>query len=178
MSAPLSKVNDDLLYQLVIGNNPELAAVHHRTGTLDDVIWTRDGESTFDMWLKYYRPALERDGLTSEIDFETKHFPDTETLDNFAAANRTSKAIEVSGNLTLVDTVAFNSRQDACSSIEGCTGWWRFTQIGYNQQCTPAVMHTDYDHPKYGLMGMGHFVLLERMGYEWSVVAKDMTWIS
>ena len=160
-------MNDELLYQLVIGNNPELAAVHHTTGSLDDVIWARKGESTFDMWLKYYRPLLERDGLTSEIDYETKHFADAKTLDNFAAANSTSKPIEASGSLTLIDTDAFKSRQDACSSIEDCTGWWRFTTIGYNPQRTQAVLHTDYDHPKYGLMGMGHFVLLEQVNGQW-----------
>lgn len=171
-------MNDELLYQIVIGNNPELAAVHHRTGSLDDVIWARNGESTFDMWLKRYRRPLERDGLTSEIDYESKHFADAATLDDFATVNRNTKPIEASGGLTLVDTDAFESRQDACSSIEGCTGWWRFTQIGYNQQRTQAIMHTDYDHPNYGLMGMGHFVLLEQINGQWSVVAKDMTWIS
>ncbi|MBM79081.1 MAG: hypothetical protein CMJ78_00620 [Planctomycetaceae bacterium] len=171
-------MNDELLYQLVIGTNPELAAVHRMTGSLDDILHTRDDDTTIHSWLKYYRRSLERDGFTSETDYETKHFADTETLDNFANVNGESIAIHSACGLTLVETQEFNSHQDACSSIEGCTGWWRFTRIGYNQTQTQAVLHTDYDDPKYGLMGMGHFVLLEQLKGQWSVVAKNMTWIS
>lgn len=172
------EANDEVLYRLIIGAEPELAAVHYMTGALHDVIWARNDETPFEMWLKYYRPPLERDGFTSETDYETKHFADPETLDDFVAANRTSKLIDSSSGLTLVSTNEFKSHQDACSSIQGCTGWWRFTRIGYNQRHTQAVLHTDYDHPHYGLMGMGHFVLLEKIEDQWSVVAKNMTWIS
>jgi len=174
----LLESNDGVLYRLVIGEKPELAAVHHMTAALDDIVLTRNDETPFEMWLKYYRPPLERDGFTSETDYETKHFADAETLDNFVAANSISTPIDSSAGLALVSTNEFKSQQDACSSIKDCTGWWRFTRIGYNQLHTQAILHTDYDHPKYGLMGMGHFVLLEKIDDQWSVIAKNMTWIS
>lgn len=174
----MSQVNDEMLYRLVIGNNPELAAVHRMTGSLDDILHARNGDTTTQSWLKYYLPSLERDGFTSETDYETKLFAEIETLEHFVAVNGESFPIDSSCGLTLVETREFKSHQDACSSIDGCTGWWRFTRIGYNRKRTQAMLHTDYDHPRYGLMGMGHFVLLEQLKGQWSVVAKDMTWIS
>ena len=171
------EVNNAVLYRLVIGDKPEFAAVHHMTAALDDIIWARNDETAFEMWLKYYRPPLERDGFTSETDYETNHFADAETLDDFVAMNTISKPVDSSSGLILVNTDEFKSHQDACSSIKGCTGWWRFTGIGYNQRRTQAVLHTDYDHPKYGQMGMGHFVLLETIEDQWSVVANNMTGI-
>ena len=134
----LSQVNDEVMYQLAIGNNPELAAVHRMTGSLDDILHARDNDTTIQSWQKYYRRSLAnfRDGLTSETDYETKHFAVAETLDNFVDVNSESVAINSACGLTLVDTEEFESKQDACSSLEGCTGWWRFTQIGYNQTRT------------------------------------------
>src|SRR5262245_13805153 len=43
-----------------------------------------------------------------------------------------------------------------------CSGWWRFSRIGYNPLKTEALVHTDYNHPRYGAMGTGYFVLLRR----------------
>lgn len=172
------EANDGVLYRLVIGGKPELAAVHHMTGDLDDIIWARKDETPIDTWLKYYRPPLDRDGFKSETEYLTRHYADAETLDDFLATNTISKPIDPSIGLTLVNTSEFRSHQDACSSIKECTGWWRFTGIGYNLRHTQAVLHTDYEHPKYGLMGMGHFVLLEKTDDQWSIVAKNMTWIS
>ena len=174
----MSNPDDESLFRLVIGDSPELAAVHKTTGCLDDIIWTRDDATVFDTWQSIYRVALERDGLISELDFETKCFANSDSLDDFARASMNSRPIDPASGLTLVDTDQFGSRQEACSRVEGCTGWWRFTGVGYNQDGSQAILHTDYEHPKYSLMGTGHFVLLERVDSVWSVVAKHMTWIS
>ncbi|WP_419187324.1 hypothetical protein [Stieleria bergensis] len=77
-----------------------------------------------------------------------------------------------------MDTAKFDSKQQACSTLENCSGWWRFSRIGYNEDGTEAIVHTDYDHPKYGLMGMGYFHLLALTDGNWSILARDMTWIS
>lgn len=168
---------DELLYSLVIGGKPSLAAVHKVTASLGDVVLARGLDTTIEAWAKYYRPSLEHEGFVSESDFESKHFAETETLNNFVVANESCRSLSKEV-LTLVDTDRFDSRQAACSEISECTGWWRFSQIGYNEDHTQGLLHSDYDHPEFDLMGMGHFVLLELTNDQWTVVGKSMTWIS
>ncbi|WP_442483518.1 hypothetical protein [Aeoliella sp. SH292] len=108
----------------------------------------------------------------------TKHYADADCLDAFATANSQRCPLDALNGLNLVDTDLYPSHQDACSSVPNCTGWWRFSSIGYNASRSQAILHEDYDHPKWGLMGMGHFVLLEQSQQQWRVVAKHMTWMS
>jgi len=164
----------------LLDGNAQTAAIHFRTASVAELIEVPKSLqplSPIDLWHKYYRPPLENDGLTSELDFETKHFPQSETLDNFIRVNRDSVKLD-SNNLRLINTAEYESKQDACSTVEQCSGWWRFSRIGYNSERSEALVHTDYDHPKWGLMGTGHFVLLANDGNRWNVVAKNITWIS
>ena len=182
---PLGQIlNDDSIdadvFAVILDGNVQTAAIHNRTASVADLIEVPKSlqpASPTDLWHKYYRPPLENDGLTSELDFETKHFPKSETLDNFISVNRHSVEIE-SSSLQLINTAEYESKQDACSAISDCSGWWRFSRVGYNNDGSEALVHTDYNHPRYGLMGTGHFVLLANDGNRWNVVAKHMTWIS
>lgn len=170
---------DKTVFAAILKGDAGTAAVHHTSASVDDLFEVTDSLKPLtpnDFWTKY-RSSLETEGLTSEIDYETKLIPERETLDAFAAINQQS--ISLAGlNLNLVDTNSYDSKQDACSRIPNCSGWWRFSRIGYNRRKSEALVHTDYDHPRYGLMGMGHFVLLGHDSGLWLVVAKDMTWIS
>ena len=171
---------DPTIFAAILDDTATTAAVHHASASIDELFEVTDSLKPLtsnDLWAKYYRPPLETEGLTAEIDYETKVIPEPETLDAFVACNQQS--ISLAGlDLNLVETEAYDSKQDACSRIPDCPGWWRFSRIGYNQRKTEAMVHTDYDHPRYRLMGMGHFVLLRRESGMWHVAAKHMTWIS
>ena len=175
--------NDSIDYELfatVLGPSVPTAAIHNRTASISDLIEVPKSlqpATPLDLWYKYYRPPLEKDGLLSEADYETKYFPDTETLEDFVNANRNSLEI-ASNQLNVVDTTKYKSKQDACSKIDNCCGWWQFSRIGYNADKTEALVHADYEHPKRTLMGSGYFVLLNRAAEGWNVIARDMTWIS
>lgn len=164
----------------ILDASADTAAVHHKTACVDDLFYVRQTDlpaTPVDSWNTYFRPPLEKDGLVSEADFESRFVPETSTLDSFIQSNMTSVRID-SPWLHVVDTESFESKQVACSTIEHCSGWWRFSRIGYNENQSQALVHTDYDHPKWGLMGMGHFVLLSHDQSRWRVLAKAMTWIS
>lgn len=168
------------VFAAILNGNAATGAVHQTSASVDDLFEVTDSLKPLtpnDLWRKYYRPPLETEGLTSEIDYETKLIPGHDTLDAFVAINQQS--ISLAGlDLNLVDTNRYGSRQDACSQIPNCTGWWRLSRIGYNRRKSEALVHTDYDHPRFGLMGTGHFVLLRQDSGLWTVVAKHMTWIS
>ena len=164
----------------ILDGSAETAAVHHKTASVDDLFHVRQADlpaTPVDSWNTFYRPPLEKNGLVSEVDFESRFVPETSTLDAFIQSNMTSVRIDCP-RLHIVETELFGSKQDACSTIENCSGWWRFSRVGYNEDQSQALVHTDYDHPKWGLMGMGHFVLLSNDQSRWRVLAKDMTWIS
>jgi hypothetical protein len=171
---------DMQVYFAVLEGMEKTACVHHRTASISELCHAEGrlaAKSPDDIWEQYFRPPLEDPGLLSESDFETRHVPATATLDSFFAANRTSINLDLN-QLFLVDTENFDSKQHACTILKNCSGWWRFSRIGYNDDATEAIVHTDYEHPKYGLMGMGYFHLLTFADGGWSVLARDMTWIS
>ena len=168
------------VYFSILDRDVGTAAVHHTTASVDDLFLVRKSDfpaTPVESWNRYYRPPLETEGLVSEADCESRVFPEKSTLDAFIKANLTSVRVDYP-LLHIVDTEVFGSKQDSCSGIENCSGWWRFSNVGYNDGQTQALVHTDYEHPKWGLMGMGHFVLLSKDRYRWRVIAKDMTWIS
>jgi hypothetical protein len=171
---------DLAVFTAILNGTVRTAAVHHMSASVDELFEVTNSRKPLtpnDLWDKYYRPPLETYGLTSETDCETKVIPAPETLDAFVAINQRSTSL-AGLELNLVDTETYHSNQNACSGIPNCTGWWRFSRIGYNRRKSEALVHTDYDDPRYGLMGMGHFVLLRRDSGLWLVAAKHMTWIS
>ena len=171
---------DPEVFSVILNGSAGTAAVHYLTASMTDLIEVSRSyhpASSMDLWKKYYRPPLENDGLLSESDFETRHYPQPSTLDSFVDANIKSVELDFE-TFRLVKTEDFESKQHACSRIENCSGWWQFSRIGYNADRSEAIVHTDFDHPKRGLMGFGHFVLLAKESEQWLVVAKHMTWIS
>jgi hypothetical protein len=172
--------NDTSVYLAVLEGTEKTSCIHYRTASISELCHAGGSLATLtpdELWAKYFRPPLEEKGLLSVADLETKHFPSTETLDTFFIANK--HPIDLSSDaFHLVDTDSFDSKQKACSSLPNCSGWWRFSRIGYNKDSTEAIVHTDYEHPKYGLMGMGFFHLLTRTNRTWTIQAHDMTWIS
>lgn len=171
---------DPDVFAVILNGTNDTAAVHCSTASVVDLFEvprSLQPASPIDLWDKFYRRPLEIDGLTSELDHETKRIPQSDTLDDFINVNQVSVELNAK-RFHLIDTESYESKQNACSSIPDCSGWWRFSRIGYNAGRFEALVHTDYDHPKWGLMGMGNFVLLSRDGDRWLVVAKSMTWIS
>lgn len=171
---------DPTVFAAILNDSARTAAVHHLSASVEDLFEVTDSSKPMtpnDLWATYYRPPLETEGLVSETDPDSMLIPDSDTLDAFISVNQRSIPL-VGRELNLVDTENYDSKQDACSQIPNCTGWWRFSRIGYNQSKSEALVHTDYDHPRHALMGMGHFVLLRREGRSWFVVARHMTWIS
>lgn len=179
MPTPIDASTDTSVYISVLEGSHKTACVHQHTASISELCHAEGRLATLtpeEIWHQYFRPPLEDPGLLSESDFETRHFPSSATLDNFLAANRRSIYLS-SDDFFLVDTAEFNSKQQACSTLANCSGWWRFFRIGYSEDGTEAIVHTDYDHPKYGLMGMGYFHLLALVDGCWSILARDMTWI-
>ena len=171
---------DTSVYISVLEGSQETACVHQHTASISELCHAEGRLAALtpeEIWHQYFRPPLEDPGLLSESDFETRHFPSSATLDSFLVANLHSVCLS-SDDLFLVDTAKFDSKQHACSTLANCSGWWRFSRIGYSEDGTEAIVHTDYDHPKYGLMGMGYFHLLALVNGNWSILARDMTWIS
>ncbi len=171
---------DRTIFAVILGDAAATAVVHHSSASVDELFKVTESLNPMtpnDIWSKYYLPPLERDGLTSEIDDEKNVIPESETLDSFLAVNQQSVSLAGLG-FNIVDTKACKSKQDACSQIPNCTGWWRFSRIGYNHRKTEALVHTDYDDPQWALMGMGHFVLLHRESGLWHVAGTHITWVS
>jgi hypothetical protein len=170
---------DTSVYFAVLDGTEKTACVHHRTASIAELCHAEGRLAALtpsEIWSKYFRPPLENRGLLSESDFETQHLPSAATLDNFFEVNEFSTDLQA--DFFIVDTQKFRSKQDACSTLKNCSGWWRFSRVGYNEDATEALVHTDYDHPKYDLMGMGYFHLLAKTNGTWRVIALDMTWIS
>ncbi len=170
---------DELVFRAVLGDSAASALLHHTTAALHDVIdlpseWPRTVLEEWNAWSHKF----ESEGFESDASEDERIYPGTAALDAFARVNTAQLAIPHQCGFQMVDTFKFKSKQLACDTVPNCSGWWRFSRAGFNDDHTQAIVHVDYDHPRHSLMGWGHFMLLNRTSEKWSIVAREMTWIS